>query len=209
MYQGFSSSQRNLPGSSPQGAFLGIFLFIIKFNGAALRPHVPRLIPCKKVLSKCKEIVCQKHPKQSHAIYVDDLGEAEAIDLTKQLISDPVQRQFPLNYYESSQHILPPENSLLQNQLLKVEQFSINNQLKINEKKSKIIVFNTSRKYSFPPEYSFSNGEILEVVKSTSLLGVTISSDLNWEANTSNIFKKAMSRMWLLRRLKILIWNLI
>ena len=31
-YQGFSSFQRILPGSSPQGAFLGIFFFITKFN---------------------------------------------------------------------------------------------------------------------------------------------------------------------------------
>ena len=43
-YDGSQSSPRNLPGSSPQGAFLGIFLFIIKFNGVSLRPPVYR--PC-------------------------------------------------------------------------------------------------------------------------------------------------------------------
>ena len=35
-YKGATSSPRSLPGSSPQGTFLGIFLFIVKFNGAAL-----------------------------------------------------------------------------------------------------------------------------------------------------------------------------
>ena len=42
-YKGATSSRRLLPGSSPQGAFLGILLFIIIFNGALLRPAIPRL----------------------------------------------------------------------------------------------------------------------------------------------------------------------
>ena len=45
-YKGSVSTLRFLPGSSPQGTFLGVFLFIIKFNGACLRPSIPRnLIP--------------------------------------------------------------------------------------------------------------------------------------------------------------------
>ena len=39
-YAAASSSPRDLPGSSPQGAFLGIFFFIVKYNGAALRPII-------------------------------------------------------------------------------------------------------------------------------------------------------------------------
>jgi hypothetical protein len=35
-YKGSSSSRKLLPGTSPQGAFLGILLFIIIFNGALL-----------------------------------------------------------------------------------------------------------------------------------------------------------------------------
>ena len=41
-YKGSTSSRRLLPGSTPQGALLGILLFIIKFNGALLRPVIPR-----------------------------------------------------------------------------------------------------------------------------------------------------------------------
>ena len=50
-YKGASSSPRSLPGSSPQGAFLGIFFFIIKYNAASLPPSVPRMImnnQCRK-----------------------------------------------------------------------------------------------------------------------------------------------------------------
>ena len=42
-----------------------------------------------------------------HALYIDDLSEAEAIELKKQLVDDPVQRPFPLNYHERTQHVLP------------------------------------------------------------------------------------------------------
>ena len=44
-YHGSTSSFCSLPGSSPQGAFLGIFLFITKFNGVSLRPSIPRILP--------------------------------------------------------------------------------------------------------------------------------------------------------------------
>ena len=65
------------------------------------------------------------------------------------------------------------------------------------------MIFNTSKKYDFPPEFSFKNGEGLEVVDKTSLMGVYITSDLRWHENTKNIYMKAMKRMWLLRRLKL------
>ena len=41
-FRGILSSIRLLPGSSPQGTVLGVILFIIYFNGAALRPSIPR-----------------------------------------------------------------------------------------------------------------------------------------------------------------------
>ena len=134
-YKGAHSTQRILPGSTPQGAFLGIFLFIIKYNGAALRPSVPRIMYCKSKLSKCRDEHCPKHPKETHVVYVDDLAEAEAIDLKLQLIPDPVQRPKRLTYHERTSHIFPVENSLLQRRLLEIERFSEVNLFKINESK--------------------------------------------------------------------------
>ena len=66
------------------------------------------------------------------------------------------------------------------------------------------MIFNKSRKYDFPPEFSFSNGEFLEVLEETRLLGIVLTSDLRWFANSSSIYSKAMGKMWLLRRMKIL-----
>jgi hypothetical protein len=41
-FRGVLSALRDLPGSSPQGTVLGVILFIIIFNGAALCPVITR-----------------------------------------------------------------------------------------------------------------------------------------------------------------------
>ena len=65
--------------------------------------------------------------------------------------------------------------SLLQNHLNDVEKFTQSNQMKINESKLKIIHFNKSKKFDLPPEFFFSNGEVLEETK---LLGLILDLDL-------------------------------
>ena len=74
--------------------------------------------------------------------------------------------------------------------------------MKINEKKSKIMMFNKSRNLDFPPEFSFKNGELIECVDETRLLGIQIHKSLRWDSNCLSIFKRSMSKMWLLRRMK-------
>ena len=64
-----SSSPRNLPDSSPQGALLGGILFIVKYNGVCLRPSIPRLFVSPKPLLSVK--------------FVDDRSCAVKIDLKK------------------------------------------------------------------------------------------------------------------------------
>ena len=65
------------------------------------------------------------------------------------------------------------------------------------------MLFNKSGKYDFPPEMKFQDGNFLECIEETKLLGIHLSSSLSWEANTRAICKKAMGKMWLLRRLKV------
>ena len=76
--------------------------------------------------------------------------------------------------------------------------------MRINESKSKIMIFNKSRKYDFQPEFSFNDGETLEVVEETRLLGIVLTPDLRWFGNTRSIYTKAISKLWLLRRMKVL-----
>jgi hypothetical protein len=97
-YKGATSSRRLLPGSSPQGAFLGILLFIIIFNGALLRPAIPRL----------------------HSLnlkYIDDLSMLAAFNLKKCLVEDPVERTRPFSFNERTQQIIDIEMNQLQEDL--------------------------------------------------------------------------------------------
>ena len=102
-YKGASSSPQDLPGSSPQGAFLGIFFFSVKYNGAALRPHIPRILlkpACTVKRTKCKTVNCEKHAKEMHAVYVDDLSEAEAVELDIQPGKERLTRRSPRSQYK-------------------------------------------------------------------------------------------------------------
>ena len=81
--------------------------------------------------------------------------------------------------------------------------------MKINEKKTKIMLINMAKKYAFPPEVSFEDGKNLECISEMKLVGVVISSDLKWAKNTNYICKKAMKKMWIIRRLKNIDFNMI
>ena len=190
-YRGEYSNKKLLPGGGPQGAYLGGLIFIVKYNGAFLRPPVPRNITGEVTKSKSEKVK-----------FIDDGSVAVSINLKTSLIPDPVRRPCPLNYHERTSQILPDENNLLHYYLQDTENFTINNKMKINSKKTKVILFNKSRKHDFPPEMSFSDGSMLEVVPDIKLVGVIVSNDLRWLKNTNFICNKATKKLWTLRRLK-------
>ena len=74
-------------------------------------------------------------------------------------------------------------------------------EMKINDSKTKAILFNNAVKSDFFPNLTL-NDTPLEVVEEIRLLGVMVSSDLSWRSNTSTMCQKAYSRLWMLRRLK-------
>ena len=74
--------------------------------------------------------------------------------------------------------------------------------MKLNLKKKTILMlFNPCVSKDFMPEISINNTR-LDVVEQSKLLGVIISSDLKWEANTQYIARKCNSMVWTIRRLK-------
>ena len=73
-----------------------------------------------------------------------------------------------------------------------------------NNKKSKVMVFNPTRKFQFPPELKIGTGDQLEVIEEVKLLGLLITSDMKWHNNTEYITTKAKQRIWILRRLRVL-----
>lgn len=104
---------------------------------------------------------------------------------------------------EQGMYLLPMENSNVYKQLVKTVDYAEANQMKINYKKTKVIVFNPWSSIVFMPEICLDNNE-LEVVEEIRLLGIILRADMKWIANTENMVVKANKRLWILRRLKFL-----
>jgi hypothetical protein len=98
---------------------------------------------------------------------------------------------------------LPPDKSKVQERLNELEQYVTVHDMKLNTTKTKIIPFNFSRKYDFVPAIALG-GQNLEVVYKTKLLGVICTADCKWNENTKHLVSKANSKVWFLRRLRIL-----
>ena len=190
-HKGSMSSPRSLPGGGPQGALLVGIMFMIKFNGAFLRPPIPRHVTGPITKSTSKKVK-----------FVDDGSVAVSLNLKLCLVPDPVQRQKPLTFQERNELILPKENNLLQSYISDTEQFAIENKMIINPKKTQVICFNKTRKWNFPPVVQLASNKILECVTQVKLVGVIVTDDLKWIKNTEYICDKAMTRIWVLRRMK-------
>ena len=178
-----------LNGGTPQGTLLGGIIFIIKFNGALLRPSIPR----NSIL----------HNSKSEAVkYIDDGTVASAVDLKTHLIFDTTVHPRPLTFQQRTGHLLPPQHNILQKYMEDAEIFTENNKMKINKTKTTVMKFSNSRKYDFPLELHFADGTQVNTVEVSKVLGVMISSNLKWRNNTTYICSKARRKLWLLRRLQ-------
>ena len=97
-YEGAKSKSKMLIGGFGAGTWLGGLLFIIKFNGACLRPPVPRPLTLNKGIQ---------------VKYIDDASQMASVNLKKSLLQDSQHRQRPLNYNERTEQILNPQESKL------------------------------------------------------------------------------------------------
>ena len=81
----------------------------------------------------------------------------------------------------------------------KIQKWTEDRLMVLNEKKTKNIIFNFSKTKQFTTDIKLKN-ESLEVVNETRLLGVHITSDLKWNRNTDILIKDANKRMRLLHK---------
>ena len=143
----------------------------------------------------------RKEISTDHWKYVDDLTVAEALNLKETLVEDTEKILVkPLTHHDRFELLLPEESSKVQKQLQELESHADKNEMKVNKKKTKAMLFNPSRSKDFTPKLVIAN-ETIELVEEMKLLGVQITSDMKWNSNTNYITKKAYQRLWMVRRL--------
>ena len=143
-YNGRQSVRHFLPASRPQGVYLGVLIFLVKFNGAFLRPLIP-----KNLLTDADK---QCHDRHHTAKYVDDSCKAVAVNLKKCLVAvEPKVR--PVTYSQRTGHQLSDSHNQMQGHLENFDEFIAANQFRINHKKSFLMKFNISHKFDFDTDF--------------------------------------------------------
>ena len=164
-------------------------MFIIKFNGACLRPPIPRPV---------------SRNSSMQVKFIDDASQAASINLKKSLMPDPEDRARPLNHHERKRMILKPEENIVQQELDRFNKFVVDNKFLISKKKCYTMVFSRSRTFDFPPEFCIGDSELLTEKKEATILGVKIQSSLRWDSQVEHMVAKASKTVWTLRRMKAL-----
>ena len=175
---------------------LGLLLFIVLINDVGFegqKNNTGDLITSKKNMKTINEI---------HLKYVDDLTLAEAINLPASLVEVPDRPQ-PDNYHARTGHVLQVGKSRVLEQLKETQKYSKANDMIINQKKTKLMIFNPCTSKDFMPDFKLDDND-LEVVEEVRLLGLIIRSDMKWHSNTDNMVTRANKKLWMLRRLKSL-----
>ena len=99
-----------------------------------------------------------------------------------------------------NQKYLSNENIQTQQYSQSISDWTNRNKMKLNVKKTKLMVINFTKNYQFSTRI-FMEGQLLEIIEETKLLGCIISSDLKFHKNTAYMVKKAYARMTILQKL--------
>ena len=170
------SRVHRLPGGGAQGTLLGVIQYLVQSNDNA---------DCIDPSLRFK--------------YVDDLSILELIlfggllseyDFTEHVASDIGIDE---NYIETSAFCT-------QSNLDKIADWTEKNCMKLNEDKTKYMVF--SRSETEIATRLALNGKTLERIEEVKLLGVWFTTWLDWERNTAEICKRAYARLTLITKLK-------
>ena len=173
-WRGQLSSLRYLPGSGPQGSTFGVLEYLSQSNDNS-----------------------DNVPVDDRYKFMDDLTLLEFIQLMEVgLASYNIKAQVPSNIPQHNQ-IIRSEHLKTTNYVKEINQWTEKNLMKLNEKKTKQIIFNFNKGKQFATKVKLK-GEPLEVVDEVKLLGVIITKDLKWEKNTKYLVKKANKKMRML-----------
>lgn len=129
--------------------------------------------------------------------FVDDLTFLEIIYLLIIGIATYNLRAHVPSDIPTHNQIIVPENLETPKHLEKINVWTKMKKMRLNERKTKSMIFNFSKKNQFTTKLSVNNVN-LDIVTEAKLLGTTITSDLKWNKNTKVIVKRAFERIQLL-----------
>ena len=163
-------------GGGPQGGTIGILEYLSESNNN-----------------------CDMVNEDEKYKFVDDLTVLEIIDLVSVGLTSYNVKQYIPSDVSVQNKFIPPQNLKSQEWLESINLWTENQKMKINSSKTKNMIFNFTNDFQFSTRMHL-DGQNIEVLESTKLLGTIISNDLKWNLNTQNIVKKANARMELLRK---------
>ena len=171
------STVRDLPGGGPQGASLGLLEYDAQSNNNT---------DFLKEEDKYK--------------FVDDLSILEIINLITAGLASYNFRNHVASDIGTDQLFLPSGNVESQQFMDNICEWTNLQKMKLNKNKSKVMVFNCTRKFQFSTRIHL-NDTLLETINETRLLGTVLSSDLKWHANSKLLTQRGYQRMSILRKL--------
>ena len=144
-YKGKSSEQALLPGGVGQGTVLGLWIFLVMMNKYG-KPHE------KKALGDYITLPLRKREaiKDTKAKWVDDLTVVKHINLKKD--TEHVCEEFlvrPLQKHARTEHKIKPHMNRMHNEVDSLYEVANKNLMKVNGSKTKVMLFNSSRKIDF------------------------------------------------------------
>ena len=132
--------------------------------------------------------------------YIDDLSILEKANLLCIGLSTYNFKQNVASDIPQDGFFLDPENLKTQDSLNRISEWTKQNQMLLNIKKTKTMNFNFTRNHQFASRLKIEN-EVLETITETKLLGVIVTDTLSWDPNTKYIVKRANARMRMLHKL--------
>ena len=175
-YNGKYSSTHKLPGGGPQGTLVGLIEYFVQSNDNA---------DCVDQDLRFK--------------YVDDLSILELVLLSGWLTEYNFKHHVA-NDIGIDEYYVSAENLKTQKDLNSIAEWTRLNLMELNEKKSNYMVF--SRSDTEVATRLILNGKTLDRIEEVKLLGVWITTWLDWDKNTKEMCKKAYARMTMLTKLK-------
>ena len=176
-WHGQLSTERDLPGGGPQGCSLGLIEYDSQTN------HNTDFLS-----------------EEDKFKFVDDLSVLTVINLITVGLSSYNFKNHVASDVGIDQLYLPSERVEPQSNMDRISQWTRENQMKLNESKSKIMIFNRSRNYQFATRVE-TNNTLMETLNETRLLGTILTSDLSWHKNSESLTCKGYQRMIILRKL--------